>query len=54
MQLPLSERNHLSKKLADILFPKLEIDMEGMTYEDLENTLLLLYLALREEWEIEW
>ncbi|WP_034761158.1 RDD family protein [Rossellomorea vietnamensis] len=54
LQLPLSERNHLSKKLADILFPKLGMDMEGKTYEELENTLLLLYLALREEWEIEW
>ncbi|MFI8684373.1 RDD family protein [Rossellomorea sp. NPDC077527] len=52
-QLPLAERNHLSKKLADILFPKLGIDMEGKTYEELENTLLLLYVALREEWEIE-
>ncbi|MCA0150029.1 MULTISPECIES: RDD family protein [Rossellomorea] len=54
LQLPLSERNQLSKKLADILFPKLGMDMEGKTYEELENTLLLLYLALREEWEIEW
>ncbi|MBN8192225.1 RDD family protein [Bacillus sp. NTK074B] len=52
-QLPRSERNHLSKKLADILFPKLGIDMEGKTYEELENTLLLLYLAMKEEWEIE-
>ena len=54
LQLPLSERNQLSKKLADILFPKIGMDMEGKTYEELENTLLLLYLALREEWEIEW
>ncbi|PFA68310.1 hypothetical protein CN378_06845 [Bacillus sp. AFS015802] len=54
LQLPLSERNQLSQKLADILFPKLGMDMEGKTYEELENTLLLLYLALREEWEIEW
>jgi uncharacterized RDD family membrane protein YckC len=53
LQLPLSERNHLSKKLADILYPKLGIDMEDNTYEELENKLLLLYLALREEWEIE-
>jgi hypothetical protein len=52
-QLPLSERNQLSKKLADILFPKLGIDMEGMTYKELEDILLLLYLVLREEWEIE-
>ncbi|KPL60542.1 RDD family protein [Rossellomorea vietnamensis] len=52
-QLPLSERNHLSKKLADILFPKLGIDMDGKTYEELENTLFLLYLAMREDWEIE-
>ncbi|WP_201714873.1 RDD family protein [Rossellomorea arthrocnemi] len=52
-QLPLTERNQLSKKLADILFPKLGIDMEGMTYKELEDTLLLLYLMLVEEWEIE-
>ncbi|CAN7558692.1 RDD family protein [Rossellomorea sp. LjRoot5] len=53
LQLPLAKRNHLSKKLADILFPKLGIDMDGKTYEELENTLLLLYLVMRDDWEIE-
>lgn len=52
-QLPLAERNALTKKLAAILFPKLELPMEGKTYEEFEDTLLLLYMALREEWEIE-
>lgn len=52
-QLPRSERNQLSKKLADILFPKLGLNMEGKTYKELEDTLLLLYLEMRDEWEYE-
>ncbi len=53
MQLPLSERNHLTKQLASILYPKLGMEMEDQSYEDLEDTLLLIYVVLREEWEFE-
>ena len=53
VQLPLSERNQLTKKLAFILYPKLGLDVQDKTYEEIEYTLLLLYLALREEWEFE-
>ncbi|MCA1064153.1 RDD family protein [Rossellomorea sp. AcN35-11] len=54
LQLPRAQRDQLTKKLALIVYPKLHLEMEDKTYEELENTLLLLYLALREEWEFEW
>ncbi len=51
--LPLGKRNELTKKMATVLFPKLELSKEQKTYEQLENTLLILYLKLRDEWEYE-
>ncbi|MEK3889363.1 RDD family protein [Bacillus sp. FSL K6-3431] len=53
IQLPLNERYQLTQQMADILFKKLGLDMTGKANLDLENTLLVLYLILREEWEYE-
>lgn len=51
--LPLSKRNELTKKLVEILFPKVGLSKEKKTYEQLENMLLVIYLKLREDWEYE-
>ena len=53
LQIPLEERNQLTEQIAAILFPKIGIDPVGKTTSDFENTLLVLYLILREEWEFE-
>ncbi|MCJ8006437.1 RDD family protein [Lederbergia wuyishanensis] len=50
LQLPLKEREVMTKKIAEILFPKLGLDPHE---EDLENKLLVIYLILKEEWEYE-
>ncbi|CAH2713701.1 hypothetical protein BACCIP111895_00855 [Neobacillus rhizosphaerae] len=52
-QLSLEERNQLTKQIADILFPKIGLEVAGNNEADLENTLLVLYLILRDEWEFE-
>ncbi|WP_312469563.1 RDD family protein [Neobacillus sp.] len=52
-QLSLEERNQLTKQIADILFPKIGLEVAGKNEADLENTLLVLYLILRDEWEFE-
>lgn len=52
-QLPVEERNQLTKQIADLLLPKTGIDVVGKTETELENTLLILYLNLKDEWEFE-
>jgi uncharacterized RDD family membrane protein YckC len=53
LQLPLKERVQLTNKMAEILFPKIGIEIMGKEVLELENTLLILYLLLKEEWEFE-
>lgn len=52
-QLPLDERNQLTKQIANLLLIKLGLTVEGENEMDLENKLLVLYLILREDWEFE-
>jgi uncharacterized RDD family membrane protein YckC len=52
-QLPIGERNQLTKQIADMLVPKIGIDVNGKTETELENDLLVLYLILKDEWEFE-
>lgn len=52
-QLQPLERHELTKQVADLIFPKFGWDLAGKDQRDLENTLLALYLILREEWEYE-
>jgi len=52
-QLPLDERNHLTKQIAELLLPKAGIDVIGKTDTEIENLLLVLYLILKDEWEFE-
>lgn len=52
-QLPITERELLTKQMANILFPRIGLEMAGKTDRDLENILLVLYLILLEEWEYE-
>lgn len=53
LQLPKDERMPLTSKMAEILLPKIGIDIEGKEMAELENILLTLYLILKEEWEFE-
>ena len=53
LQLPISERVQLTNKMAEILLPKIGIEVEGKEVYELENALLILYLLLKEEWEFE-
>ncbi|MFJ7726337.1 RDD family protein [Neobacillus sp. NPDC097160] len=52
-QVPLEERNQLTKQMAEILFPKLGVEIQGQLESEMEDTLLVLYLLLRDEWEFE-
>ncbi|WHY88831.1 RDD family protein [Neobacillus novalis] len=52
-QLPLVEKNQLTRQIAEILFPKIGQNVLGKSEQELEDTLLVLYLNLREEWEFE-
>ncbi|WHY75327.1 RDD family protein [Neobacillus sp. WH10] len=52
-QVPMEERNQLTRQIAEILLPKIGLEVEGKRETDLENTLLVLYLILKDEWEFE-
>ncbi|MDQ0224514.1 RDD family protein [Metabacillus niabensis] len=53
VQLPSTQRNELTNEVSKIIFPKIDISLEGKQIHELENTLFILYLKLKEEWEIE-
>ncbi|ETI68866.1 RDD family protein [Neobacillus vireti] len=52
-QLPLVEKNQLTRQISEILLPKIGQDVLGKNEQDLENILLVLYLNLRDEWEFD-
>ncbi|QCJ42780.1 RDD family protein [Bacillus sp. S3] len=52
-QVPSEEKSQLTKQIADILFPKIGVEVFGKLESELEDTLLVLYLLLQEEWEFE-
>ncbi|KOP82509.1 RDD family protein [Cytobacillus solani] len=52
-QLPLEERNELTLQVAEILFKKSGIPLEGKSGREIEDTLLILYMILKDEWEFE-
>ena len=47
------ERQNLTRQIAGILFPKLGLTLAEKSNYMLEDSLLVLYLILREEWEYE-
>ncbi|KMJ59476.1 RDD domain containing protein [Bacillus sp. LL01] len=47
------DRIVLTRKIADILFPKIGLDPTSKHYDELEDMLLVLYLQMKEEWEYE-
>ncbi|WP_373894400.1 RDD family protein [Virgibacillus natechei] len=51
LKLPQTERMQLTFKMARILLPKAGIEVEKKDERELENTLLTLYLILKDEWE---
>lgn len=52
-QLPLEERNKLTIQVAEILFKKAGLQLEGKSGREIEDTLLILYMLLKDEWEFE-
>jgi hypothetical protein len=53
LQIPKEDRNPLTKQIADLLLPKLGLEVNGKDETELENILLGLYLVLKDEWEFE-
>ncbi|MBD8067677.1 RDD family protein [Bacillus sp. PS06] len=53
LQLAPFDRKQLTKQVADIMFPKIGLEIDGRKDVELENILLALYLYLKEEWEFE-
>ncbi|MCH1626699.1 RDD family protein [Ferdinandcohnia quinoae] len=53
LQLGEDERERLTMQVAEILFPKIGLDVTGKNYHDVTNALLVLYLILKDEWEFE-
>ncbi|MBO0960593.1 RDD family protein [Neobacillus sp. MM2021_6] len=53
-QIPLAERNQLTQQMAEILFPKIGMEVQGKLESEWEDTLLVLYLLLRDEWEFQF
>ena len=51
--IPLEERNQLTQQIAEVLLPKIGLETAGKKTYYLENTLLVLYLILKDEWEFE-
>ncbi|WP_066062556.1 RDD family protein [Neobacillus soli] len=52
-QLTLVERNQFARQIGEILLQKIGQDVLGKNEQELENTLLVLYLILKDEWEFE-
>lgn len=53
LQLPATEQLQLTGKVAVIIFPKIGLEIASKSNQELENTLLILYLKLKDEWEFE-
>lgn len=53
IQLPEVERIHLTKEVADIVFPKIGLQVENKNTSEIENLLFVLYLTLKDEWDFE-
>ncbi|GIN90940.1 transporter [Siminovitchia terrae] len=53
LQLPMEERHDLTNQVAEILFPKIGWDTKGKSTRELEDSLLVLYLNMKDEWEFE-
>lgn len=52
-QLPMTERNQLTKEVADIIFPKIGLKIDNKNGRELEDLLLILFVKLKDEWEFE-
>ncbi|TFJ93739.1 RDD family protein [Lentibacillus salicampi] len=53
LQLEEADRLQLTKELATVLFPKIGLEPENMNNQEIEDTLLALYLIFKDEWEFE-
>ncbi|TYR75981.1 RDD family protein [Rossellomorea vietnamensis] len=48
-----NQRLVLTKQVAEIILPKIGMEIERQTEEELENILLVIYLNMKDEWEFE-
>lgn len=53
LQVDTQESIELTKQVAQILLPKVNVSIEGKTNLQLENTLLVLYLTVKDVWAYE-
>lgn len=53
LQMAPTEKDELTKQVADIILPKLGLEIENKNETELENMLFVIYLHLKEEWEYE-
>ncbi|MFZ3587769.1 RDD family protein [Bacillus sp. DJP31] len=53
LQLPIEERLLLTRQVGEIIIPKAGLQIDEMSMEEVENTLFILFLILRDEWEFE-
>ena len=53
LQLPSEQKYLRTMQLSNLLLPKLGLEVDKKSYEELENTLLVLYLVMKDEWEFE-
>ncbi|MFO1443828.1 RDD family protein [Bacillus sp. Bva_UNVM-123] len=53
LQLHDAERKQITKEIAEMIFPKINIQFHGKNEYELENLVLALYLNAKEEWEYE-
>lgn len=49
--LPLHEKSHLTKKVAEIIFPKIGLPVHQYHTSEMEKTLFIYYLYSKEEWD---
>ncbi|MBM7585700.1 putative RDD family membrane protein YckC [Bacillus pakistanensis] len=53
LHLPPSQKELRTRQMANILLPKIGLEVEKKSLTEIENTLFVLYLVLRDEWEYE-
>ena len=48
-----TERHNMTKRSAEIIYPKLGLSMENKGISQIEDELLIIYIQLKDEWEFD-
>ena len=48
-----TERHNMTKRIAEIIYPKLGLSMENKGISQIEDELLIIYIQLKDEWEFD-